>query len=120
MADAGELILEQRQGTTIPRNFLPLDYLGIAVPYRFFIRRITATSSSISGSNAACVTSPAIQGVCYTIIAALPVWFALTAISWFLVYAGQESTESSIADANAMCFADVYRRYCDSSYDHMV
>ena len=43
---------------------------------------------------------PTIQGVCYTVLAALPVWLALTAISWFLGhYAEPESTESSIADA---------------------
>ncbi len=76
--------------------------LAIALPYRFFIHRITLMSSSISGSNAMRLW-PTIQGVCYTILAALPVWFALTAISWFLGhYAEPESTESSIADAIAV------------------
>ena len=87
------------------RPYLAISFLlitlAISLPYRFFIRRITMMSSSISGSNAMRLW-PTIQGVCYTIIAALPVWFALTAISWFLGhYAEPESTESSIADAIA-------------------
>ncbi|MDG1992498.1 MAG: mechanosensitive ion channel [Pirellulales bacterium] len=73
--------------------------LALGLSYRYFIRRITALSSSISGSNAMRLW-PTIQGVCYTIVAALPVWLALTAISWFLGhYAEPESTEASIADA---------------------
>ena len=73
--------------------------LSLALSYRYFIRRITALSSSISGSNAMRLL-PTLQGVCYTIFAALPLWFALTAISWFLGhYAEPESTESSLADA---------------------
>ena len=73
--------------------------LALALSYRLFIRRITALSGSLSGSNAMRLW-PTIQGVCYTICAALPVWLALTAISWFLGhYAEPESTESSFADA---------------------
>ena len=73
--------------------------LTLALSYRLFIRRITALSGSLSGSNAMRLW-PTIQGVCYTICAALPVWLALTAISWFLGhYAEPESTESSFADA---------------------
>ena len=73
--------------------------LALALSYRHFIRRITALSGSLSGSNAMRLW-PTIQGVCYTICAALPVWLALTAISWFLGhYAEPESTESSFADA---------------------
>ena len=73
--------------------------LALALSYRLFIRRITALSGSLSGSNAMRLW-PTIQGVCYTICAALPVWLALTAISWFLGhYSEPESTESSFADA---------------------
>ena len=73
--------------------------LALALSYRLFIRRITALSGSLSGSNAMRLW-PTIQGVCYTICAALPVWLALTAISWFLGhYAEPESTESSFANA---------------------
>ena len=73
--------------------------LTLALSYRLFIRRITALSGSLSGSNAMRLW-PTIQGVCYTICAALPVWLALTAISWLLGhYAEPESTESSFADA---------------------
>ena len=73
--------------------------LALALSYRLFIRRITALSGSLSGSNAMRLW-PTIQGVCYTICAALPVWLALTAISWLLGhYAEPESTESSFADA---------------------
>ena len=73
--------------------------LTLALSYRLFIRRITALSGSLSGSNAMRLW-PTIQGVCYTICAALPVWLALTAISWFLGhYAEPESTESSFANA---------------------
>ena len=73
--------------------------LARALSYRLFIRRITALSGSLSGSNAMRLW-PTIQGVCYTICAALPVWLALTAISWFLGhYAEPESTESSFANA---------------------
>ena len=73
--------------------------LALALSYRHFIRRITVLSGSLSGSNAMRLW-PTIQGVCYTICAALPVWLALTAISWFLGhYAEPESTESSFADA---------------------
>ena len=85
------------------RPYLAISFflitLAFALPYRFFIRKITWLSSSISGSNAMRLW-PTIQGVCYTIVAALPVWLALTAISWFLGhYAETESTEASIADA---------------------
>ena len=73
--------------------------LTLALSYRLFIRRITALSGSLSGSNAMRLW-PTIQGVCYTICSALPVWLALTAISWLLGhYAEPESTESSFADA---------------------
>ena len=73
--------------------------LALALSYRLFIRRITALSGSLSGSNAMRLW-PTIQGVCYTICAALPVWLALTSISWFLGhYAEPESTESSFANA---------------------
>ena len=117
LADATRLLAVVKQFETHPaaqvfasfwanvkaRPYLAISFLlitlAISLPYRFFIRRITALSSSISGSNAMRLW-PTIQGVCYTVLAALPVWLALTAISWFLGhYAEPESTESSIADA---------------------
>ncbi|MDB4358314.1 mechanosensitive ion channel [bacterium] len=84
------------------RPFLALSFLiatvAMALCYRVFIRRITAISSSINGSNAMRLW-PTVQAVCFTICAALPVWLALSAVSWFLGrYAEPETTEASIAN----------------------
>ena len=60
------------KATTLPCNFLPFDHLSRSRCHTdIFIRRITALSSSISGSNAMRLW-PTLQGVCYTVFAALP------------------------------------------------
>ncbi|MBT3212129.1 MAG: mechanosensitive ion channel [Planctomycetaceae bacterium] len=84
------------------RPFLALAFLlatvAMALCYRVFIRRITAISSSVNGSNAMRLW-PTLQAVCFTVCAALPVWLALSAMAWFLGrYAEPESTEASISN----------------------
>ena len=84
------------------RPFLAFSFLlatiAMALCYRVFIRRITAISSSINGSNAMRLW-PTLQAVCFTVCAALPVWLALSAMAWFLGrYAEPESTEASISN----------------------
>jgi potassium efflux system protein len=89
-------------GNVTARPFLALAFLlatvAMALCYRVFIRRITAISSSINGSNAMRLW-PTLQAVCFTVCAALPVWLALSAMAWFLGrYAEPESTEASISN----------------------
>ena len=84
------------------KPFLAISFLlatvAMALCYRVFIRRITAISSSVNGSNAMRLW-PTIQAVCFTVCASLPVWLALSAVAWFLGrYAEPESTEASIAN----------------------
>ncbi|MBT6054871.1 MAG: mechanosensitive ion channel [Planctomycetaceae bacterium] len=84
------------------RPFLALAFLlatvAMALCYRVFIRRITAISSSVNGSNAMRLW-PTLQAVCFTVCAALPVWLALSAMAWVLGrYAEPESTEASISN----------------------
>ena len=69
------------------------------VLHRWFVLRVTALGSSLSGANAMRLW-PTLQAVLYTVFAALPVWLPLAAISYFLgEFSTAETTEAFVADA---------------------
>jgi len=67
--------------------------------HRWFVLRVTALGSSLTGANAMKLW-PTAQALVFTVCAALPVWLPLAGIAWFLgEFAAAETTEAFVADA---------------------
>ena len=75
------------------------------VLHRWFVVRVTALGSSLSGVNSMRLR-PTVQATLYSVFAAVPVWLPLAAISWFLgEFAAPDSTEGYVADSLSVAAA---------------